>query len=186
MVRVAGWIVLAAMCAPSAVWSEEACVSGPEPGQRPKPYSSIIATGPHRGQSQCYICETGDLPAIIVFARTPSDPLGKLTQKLDRAVSDHKKDNLRGWVTFLSDDQPTMDPVAAEWGKKHAVRELPLGVFQDAVGPPAYRLSSEADVTVLLYVQQKVVANFAFRAGELNDGRIEEVLKAIPQLLKKD
>jgi hypothetical protein len=31
-------------------------------------------------------------------------------------------------------------------------------------------------------VKQKVVANFSFRAGELTDERIAEVLKAIPQI----
>jgi hypothetical protein len=184
MNRLTGFMAVLAGCLTASIAAADgACVSGPEPGQRPKPYSSIIATGMHRGQTQCYICATGDLPAVIVFARTPSDPLGKLVQSLDRAVADNKKAELRGWVTFLSDDQPAMDSVVVEWGKKHAVRDMPLGVFTDAGGPPAYKLSSDADVTVLLYVRQKVVANFAFRAGELNETRTVEVLKAIPQIL---
>ena len=57
--------------------------------------------------------------------------------------------------------------------------------FEDVGGPPSYRLASNADVTVLLSVNQKVVANFAFRDGELSDGRIEEVLKAVPGIIKK-
>ena len=40
-------------------------------------------------------------------------------------------------------------------------------------------------VTVLLSVKQKVVRNFAFRAGELNNEHIAEVLKGIPQIAGK-
>ena len=58
-------------------------------------------------------------------------------------------------------------------------------VFEDVGGPPSYKLARDADVTVLLYVKQKVVANFAFREGELTGARIDEVLKAVPELVKK-
>jgi hypothetical protein len=58
---------------------------------------------------------------------------------------------------------------------------VPLGVFEDTVGPPAYRLAPEADVTVLLSVKQRVVANFAFRQGELTEAAVAEVLKAVPK-----
>ena len=40
-------------------------------------------------------------------------------------------------------------------------------------------------MTVLLFAKQKVVANFAFRAGELDDKAIENVMKAVPQLFEK-
>ena len=40
-------------------------------------------------------------------------------------------------------------------------------------------------MTVLLFAKQKVVANFAFRAGELTDKQIDDVVKAVPQLFEK-
>jgi hypothetical protein len=163
--------------------AEEPCVSGLPKGQRPKPYSFLVATGPERGQSTCYICETADRPAVVIFARNLGDPLGKLVAKLDKALSDHKKEELRAWVTFLSDDQPTMDPKVVKWGKKHAIRGVPLGVFEEAGGPPAYRLARDADVTILFFVKRKIVANFAFRAGELTDERASDVLKALPSIV---
>ena len=159
------------------------CKSGLEAGKRPGPYAAVIATGPQRGQSYCYICETGDRPAVIVFARTLSDPLGKLVRRLDKALAEHKKADLRGWVTFLAGDPARLDARVVEWGKKHAIRTMPLGVFTDAVGPPSHRLARDADVTVLLFVKQKVVANFAFRAGELTDARADEVLGALPRIV---
>jgi len=161
----------------------EPCSSGLQAGQRPGPYAFVVATGPQRGQSTCYICETAERPAVVVFARGLSDPLGKLAGRIDKAVSEHKAADLRAWVTFLSDDQPALDPQVVEWGKKHAVRNLPLGVFEDAGGPPSYRLNRDADVTVLLFVKQKVVANFAFRAGELTEEKVGEVMKALPKIV---
>jgi hypothetical protein len=162
----------------------EPCVSGLKPGKRPGPYSALVSVGTERGQQHCFICETADRPAVIVFARQLSDPLGKLARGLDQALVDHKDAELRAWVTFLSDDQTALDPQVVAWSKKHALRNVPLGVFEDVVGPPSYLLARDADVTVLLSVKQKVVRNFAFRAGELNDERIADILKAVPEIVK--
>jgi hypothetical protein len=168
-----------------AALAAEPVASGLRPGQRPGPYSSLVSVGTERGQSHCFICETADRPAVIVFARSLSDPLGKLARGLDKALVDHKDAELRAWVTFLSDDQTALDPKVVDWSKKHSLRRVPLSVFEDVVGPPSYLLSRDADVTVLLSVKQKVVGNFAYRDGELNDERIAEVLKAVPQIAKK-
>jgi hypothetical protein len=171
-----------ALALTSSALAAEPCVSGLKLGQRPGPYSSLVAVGPQRGQSHCYVCETADRPAAVVFARSLSDPLAKLVRSVDKALVDHKAAEFRAWVTFLSDDQPTLDPQVVEWAKKHAIRHVPLAVFEDVVGPPSYRLARDADVTVLVFVKQKVTANFAFRTGELTDERIADVLKTIPQV----
>lgn len=159
------------------------CRSGLQPGQRPGPYAAVISTGPERGKSHCYICETGDRPAVVVFARSLSDPLAKLCQQLDQAVVEYQKPELRAWVTFLSNDQVHLDPKLVHWAKKYALRSVPLGVFEDVGGPPTYLLARDADITVLLYVKQKVVANFAFREGELSNEKIAEVTKALPRIV---
>src|ERR1051325_2610954 len=90
--------------------AEEApCVGGRRVGERPGPYSFVLCTGENRGKSHCYVCETADRPAVIVFARTLSGPLGKLAAGLDKAVVDHKKADLRAWVTILHEDQSKLD-----------------------------------------------------------------------------
>jgi len=165
--------------------SEEPCTSGPKAGQKCSPYAALISTGPERGQSFCYVCQTGDKPAVIVFAHNPTDPLGKLVAELDKAVSNHKKTELRAWVTFLSDQQLELDPKLVKWSERFAIRGVPLGIFEDPLGPPSYRLSKDAEVTVLMFVKQKVVANFAFRPGELNDDKIQEVMNALPRIVSE-
>ena len=160
------------------------CVSGLSPGMRPGPYSFVLATGASRGQSQCFICETADRPAVVIFARTLNDPLGKLAAQLDKAVAANKAADVRSWITFLNDDQPAFDPLLVRWTQKHGLKVIPAGVFEDLGGPPSYKLSREADVTVLLFVKKKVVANFAFRTGELTDEAAAEVMKAFPRIIE--
>ena len=164
---------------------DEPCVSGVGVGGRPGPYTFHVATGPQRGQLTCYVCETEQRPAVIVLARSMSDPLARLVKGLDKALADHKGKELRAWVTFLSDDQTSLDPKLVAWAKKHGVRDVPLGVFEDAGGPPTYKIAADADVTVLLFVKRKVVSNFAFRAGEFTDAKADEVLKEVPTIVGK-
>jgi hypothetical protein len=167
------------LLAAGAARSAEPCVSGLAPGQRPGPYSSIVCVGSERGQSHCFICDTADRPAVVVFARTPSAELGKLAQGLDKAVIDSKGAEFRAWITFLHTDQSSFDPTVVQWSRQLGLRNLPLTVFEDVVGPPTYRLSKNADVTVIVFTKQKVVANFAFRGGELDDKKTADILQAV-------
>src|SRR5262245_45054576 len=170
---------LALLLLTQTVRADDPCVSGLPAGQKPGPYTFVVSTGKERGQLTCFICETGDNPAVLIFARTPSKELGELVTGLDKVIGDAKNAPLRGWVTFLNADQPKMDPQVVEWGKKHAIKSLPLGIFEDPDGPPSYRLAKDADVTVLLFVKQKVVSNFAFRAGDLTSKARDEVRKSV-------
>jgi hypothetical protein len=86
-------------------------------------------------------------------------------------------------VTLLDDGKPDADGRLVAWGRAQGVRRVPLGVFTDGDGPPAYRLARDAEVTVLLFVRQKVVLNYAFRPGELTPAAAAEVVAAVPRLL---
>jgi hypothetical protein len=175
--------LLAAYLFATVAAADEPFASGLKVGQRPMPYSFILATGPNRGTAFCYICDTADKPAAIVFARSLSDPLGKLAAQLDQAVADAKLPDFRVWLTLLDDGKsPSAEKSLVAWGQKHALRSVPLGVFEDPVGPPAYRLHKDADVTVVLFAKQKAVANFAFKTGELTDAKAAEIIKALDRL----
>lgn len=169
-----------------ALAASDPCVSGVPVGQRPGPYSFLVATGAERGKQTCFVCEQHETnkPAAVVFARTTSEPLGKLLGKLEAAAgADNKDAGYKAWMTLLA-DRADLDALA-KWAQKQGLKSAPVGAFEDADGPPSYKLNKDADVTVLLFTKQKVVANFAFRAGELNDTAIEEVMKAVPQLFEK-
>ena len=165
--------------------AEDPCVSGVPVGKRPGPYSFLVATGKERGQQTCYICEQheGNKPAAVVFARTTSDALARLLTRLEAAGADRKESGYKVWMTQLA-EKADLDALAA-WAQKKGLKSVPVGAFEDADGPPSYQLHKDADVTVLLFTKQKVIANYAFRAGELTDKRIDEVVKVVPYLFEK-
>jgi hypothetical protein len=152
----------------------EPCVSGPQIGQRPGPYSFLVATGPERGQPTCYVCETAEKPGVIVFARSVSDSLAKLMLACDEAVAARPKDAMRAWMTVLGEKTIGLDDLA-KWATKAGLKSVPVGVFDDPVGPPSYKLADDADVTVIVFENRKVAANFAFRKGELDDAAVKLV-----------
>jgi len=125
-----------------------------------------------------------DRPVVIVFARTLGEPLGKLVHELDRQLKKHAPSELRGWVTVLASDAIVTEPKVIAWSQKHATGGVPIAVFEDMVGPPAYRIARDADVTVLLSVKQKTVANYAFRAGELNDAFVERISRNVSGMVE--
>src|SRR4051794_31782234 len=114
-------LVLVGLLLGMTAGAAEPVQSGPKPGQRPGPYSALVAVGPQRGQAHCFVCEAADRPVVIVFTRSLSDPLGGLVKRLDTALTTHRAADLRAWVTVLADDQTAADPQAVAWAKKHAI-----------------------------------------------------------------
>jgi hypothetical protein len=150
------------------------CVSGPQPGQRPGPYSFVVATGANRGQLTCFICETDDKPAAIVFTRKLTPEVGKLLSTFDAWVGENPKDAVASWMTVLGEKTVTSDNLA-KWSKETGLKQIPVGIFDDPDGPPSYRLNKEAEVTVLLFTKKKVIANYALQKNELTDKTIEKI-----------
>jgi len=114
-----------------------------------------------------------------------SEPLATLVSAIDAAVIGQPADHLSAWVTFLRTDQASFDADAVGWAERHAIRNVPLGVFEHAGGPPSYRLAARADCTVLLCVRRHVVATFRFREDELNAAAVADVMRALPRITAK-
>jgi hypothetical protein len=54
---------------------------------------------------------------------------------------------------------------------------------EHAAGPKSYKLNPEADVTVLIYRQGKVVVNYALPAGGLTDETIQKIVADTSKIL---
>jgi len=163
-----------------AVAAGEPCVSGVPVGQRPGPYSFLIATGPDRGKQECYVCAQADKPTVIVFGRALSPATGKLLAAIDAEVIASKDPRLKCWFTQLT-DAADLDALG-KWSQTHGLKSLTVGACEDADGPPGYKLSPEAEVTVLMFVGRKVVGNVALRADELTAERIAEVRAGVAKI----
>ncbi len=171
------------LCWGSLGYSNEPCISGIPVGQRPGPYSFLVATGPQRGQQTCYVCETGENPGCVIFARKASDSLGQLLLKIEPVVN-REKSPIKTWMTILGEKTITIDNLA-KWAKAQGLKSIPVGIFDYEDGPPSYKISQDAEITILIFNQKKVVNNFAFRSGELNEKSIKQIVESLSHLEKK-
>ena len=162
----------------------QALVSGPALGERPGPYSFVVSQGEKRGQLHCFVCEAEDRPMVILFARVPSPEAGKLAARLDQILLANPDAKPAGWVTFLAGDASAIDTQALKWSRDHALRALAVGYFEDPVGPPSYSISPQAELTVLVARDKKVVHRHAFAAGGPDMAAISRVGDDLEKLLK--
>ena len=55
--------------------------------------------------------------------------------------------------------------------------------IDNSAGPEGYKVSKDAEVTVVLYTKQMVKANYAFKKGELTDKDVDKILADLPKIL---
>jgi hypothetical protein len=153
--------------------------SGPQAGTPiPGSFHPINVTGPAAGKRNCLVEMYGSRPVAIIFAREITEPLVSLLKKIDIANASNKK--MGSFAVFLTDDDNAMarlTKLAEEGGINTCVLSI-----DNPSGPSAYRLSKEAEVTVILYEKHKVQANFALRKGELDGVAIERVMNELNRL----
>ena len=159
--------------------------SGPQPGERPLPFTSNLVTGPYRGKQHCYVCELKDEPAVLVFARRTDEPTGRLLRGLRDAVRERRSEKLFAWMVFLgaadTASETELERRAYEFAQANTATALPISALGEPLGPPGYRIAPEAAVTVLAFRSGKVLYNRAFRAQDWTPRAAEGVLKDLPR-----
>src|SRR5262245_53269289 len=118
----------------------------------------------------------------MIFAREVSDNLTSLVKKFDAEAGKNKAAKMGTFVVFLSADEKLNDSLKA-LGEKEGLKNCILSTMETPAGPEKYSVAKDADITVLLYVKQKVVANYAFKKGELNSAAIDKIVADIPKIL---
>lgn len=156
--------------------------SGPQPGEKvPGPFEPLNVTGSSAGQKACLFCKNGNNPVVMIFARECSEPVTKLIKRVDQTTAEHKDQKMGSFVVFLS-DSPEMKDKLKELADREQIRECVLSM-QEPTGPEAYKVSPDADVTVVLYTKRQVKANHAFAKGELQDRDIDTICSEVSQIL---
>jgi len=149
--------------------------SGLAPGERPGPYSFVVSQGEKRGQLHCFVCEAEDRVMAILFARDTTAQTGKLASRLDEILLANPQGKPSGWVTLLEAESAGIDAKAIKWARNHNLRAMAVGYFEDTVGPPSYRLGSDAGLTVLLAKDKKVVHRHVFTQSGPDDAAIATI-----------
>jgi hypothetical protein len=157
--------------------------SGPQVGELlPGPFHPLNVTGAHAGEKHCLYCEHGPAPVAMIFARTPSEQLTNLVKKIDAATAQNAKAEMGSFVVFLSDKEDLAKNLKT-LAEKNSIKKTVLSIDNPA-GPEDYKVAKEADVTVVLYRNAKVISNFTFRAGQLDNKAIDQIVNDIPKILK--
>ena len=159
--------------------------SGPQNGEKvPGPFTPLNINGENAGKKACLYCKQGPNPSVAVFARTADCPgTAKLIQKLEEVVTANEKAGLGSYVVFLSDDDK-LEGKLKEMVEKSKIKNVTLSI-DSPKGPEKYSISKDADLTVLVYNEQKVVANHTFEKGKIGDKDIETITKEAVKMTEK-
>src|SRR5437868_5170436 len=117
----------------------------------------------------------------MIFARQISDPLTSLVKKIDAATVQNSSCSMGSFVVFLSDDED-MEGKLKALAKKEQLKELVL-TLDNPSGPRGYGVAKEADVTVVLYTNHNVKANYALRKVELKASDVDKIVADVKKIL---
>jgi hypothetical protein len=163
----------------------EKLVSGPQVDQQvPGPFHPLNVTGEQAGQKFCLYCVNGTNPVAMIFARETSPELTSLIKKIDAATENNKKHEMGSFVVFLSDKEG-LDKELKQMAGDAGLKKIVLAIDNPA-GPQKYKVSKEADVTVVLYNEHLVKANYAFKKGQLKNKDIEKIVSDVSKIVPTD
>jgi hypothetical protein len=168
----------------SGTSAEESLKSGPQVGEKvPGPFHPLNVTGEQAGKQFCLYCVNGQNPVAMVFARTADCPqMAKLLKKIDETTVKNAKSEMGSFAVFLSESKDLEDKLK-DLAKKEDLKKCVLSI-DNLSGPKDYNVSKDADLTVVLYVDRKVQANYSFKKGEIKDADIEKVIADVSKIVK--
>lgn len=151
--------------------------SGPQSGEKvPGPFTPLNINGENAGKKACLFCKQGDSPSVAIFARSAECPgTQSLIKKLEETIAANSKSELGSYVVFLSDDDK-LEGQLKDMAEKSKIKNVMLSI-DSPKGPEKYNISKDADLTVLVYNERKVVANHSFGKGKITDKDIETIVK---------
>ena len=164
--------------------------SGPQAGEAAGPFNVKKVTGNKNdnvaeGQELCYRCMLGGRPVVAIFARTPDEKLTRLMKEVDTVVGQNKDSKkMAAFVNLLGDDKAALEAAAKKIVEKSGAENIAVVIpTEQPKLLKDYKLSPDADTTVLIYVKGKVVANHAFEAGKLDDKTITAIVEDTSKIL---
>lgn len=167
---------------PAASPAAEPLQSGLKVGEKVHTFYVRAITGPLKNKSVCYVCRNGDRPVVMIFVRRISPQLKKLLKGIDAEIDAHRAEGLRGFGVFLAGEGNELLPQVQTLAFDEKLN-LPLTIAAaPSDGSAGGTIHPDAAVTVMLYRDLTVTANFAYRAEELQDQEIERILKGIRTL----
>jgi hypothetical protein len=165
------------------VAAQDAVKSGPQVGQKvPGPFHPLNINGESAGKKNCLYCANGANPVAVVFARELTPSVAKLITKLDASTAKNTGCSMGSYAVFMSDNEKLQGQLE-QLAKKSDLKKLILSIDNPA-GPEKYNISKNAAVTVLLYNDHTVAANYAFSKADLSESDISRIVSDISKITK--
>jgi len=134
------------------------------------------------GQRLCYRCRYGTRPMVMVFARKTGKPLSELVGYLEQTISENQNTKLKGLVTLLGQDLDQLKESVNLLVESTAVEEIPIAIASEqAVRANQYQLPEEADITIILAKDSRVLHTLTFDVDKID---VAEVQKELNQILR--
>src|SRR5262245_11088966 len=156
--------------------------SGLQVGEKVPTFYVRAITGPLKNKSVCYVCRNGDRPVAMLYVRQITPELKTLLKKIDEEVDSHRASGLRSFAVFVAGDGKELLPQVQTLAFEEKI-SLPLTIAAaPSDGSAGRSIHPDAAVTIVLYRDQTVTANFAYRADELQAEQTAAVIKGIRAL----
>jgi len=156
--------------------------SGLQVGEKVPTFYVRAITGPLKNKSVCYVCRNGDRPVAMLFVRQITPELKTLLKKIDEEVDSHRASGLRSFAVFVAGDGKELLPQVQTLAFDEKI-SLPLTIAAaPSDGSAGRSIHPDAAVTIVLYRDQTVTANFAYRADELQAEQTAAVIRGIRTL----
>lgn len=162
--------------------------SGLQPGAKTYAFNVDDVTGPRSGNSLCYACAFGKHSVINIQTKKIDDELVALLKELDLLVAPAGKikgDSKHAFLVYLTEDPDVAAKELKAVAKKAKLKNIPLTIYDELTGPRPYKLSKDAEITVMMWKDTKVTANHAFAAGGLEKEDVKVVLESAKKHLKR-
>ena len=139
----------------------------------------LDVTGPHKGKSVCYVCESQEAPVVFAFFRQTGNEMASLVVKLDELARQKQDIRVVAVVIEGQESQPWLERLAEEKGIT-----IPLTVFRngkDDIAMKVYKLNPSASNTILVSAKRKVVANLV----NVNAENFKMVTNGVSKVIRK-
>lgn len=158
--------------------------SGLPKGEFVPAFTVTDITGPSKGKDLCYRCQYGNRPVVSIFAREVTPEVAQLTKAIDGVVEQNKDARMAAFLVLLSDAPTKAAPALEETAAKQQIKNVPLTTYETAKGPGGYKISGDADVTVIMWVDSEVTVSKGFGKGQLNKEAIDKLVADTKSILQ--
>lgn len=179
---------VAAVCvlavAGALVAEEKKLESGLPVGESVPAFNVRDITGPNEGKTLCYRCKYGARPVVTVFTRTINDEVKALIKNIDAQVGKNEDKKMASFVVLITDTPDASEKQLKEVAEKEKIKNVPLTIIDGKSGPPEYNISADAEVTVMMWVESKVMVNESYAPGKFDKKSVEALTGATKKILE--